>query len=119
MNSLELAAALKALPPSFRTDHPLLDIQTACRLGFMNPLWNKREAARLAFRANMEAAVARGKGYAATRRVMEIGERIAASLEALHERMKQEQRRIIADRMSEFAPEGRLVAHHHRINFKE
>ena len=69
MNSLEFATIIASL--SWRSGCRILDLQTAVRFGRYNRLWNKRQAARIAFAANYEEREAYGKGNRWQRRVAE------------------------------------------------
>lgn len=63
---LEFSAAIRRLPES--TGHRIADLAAACAYGYLDPLWPKHWAAKVALRANMEEAVNHGKGNKAARR---------------------------------------------------
>ena len=71
-HQLELGTLLRRVPSCWRTMHPIRDIEIADSFGWLNPLWSKRQAARVALLANMEQGVARGKGSRAAKRAAVI-----------------------------------------------
>lgn len=118
---LELAAALCNLPDFWHTDHPILNVQRAYAYGYANRLWPKEWAARLAFRAAMEATQARGKGSRAARREADILTHKLATGPGLT--FSQATRRFrlqrAADLLTEQTPEARSLAHHYRTNIHD
>lgn len=116
---MELATVLRDLPDYWRRDGILVQINRAFAYGYANPLWPKAQAVRLAFRANMEAAVARGKGYKAGRRSAQIAMFIAQEVQRLNQRMRDARRRQYEAEVAEFIPESRSVAHHYKVAVNE
>ncbi len=105
--SLELACVLEPLPESFCSEHALVEIQTAYRLGFIGLPVGKREAVRLAFRAGMELGEATGKGYKAGKRCAKIAEAAAVEVAAINQRLSVVRRWRFADRVEEMRTEAR------------
>ena len=71
-SGLELGTILRGVPESWQDQPVLCAIHDAYAFGWANRLWSKREAAWLAFRANMERGLAYGHGNRAARRQADI-----------------------------------------------
>lgn len=117
--ALEHATVIRKLPEHLWTGHRIADLATAYGYGYANLLWQKRHAAFIAFRANMEEGVAHGHGSKAAKREADLlTHKMAVGLT-----FSQSTRRLrlqrAADLAAEQTPEGREMAHHYRANIHE
>lgn len=81
------------------------------------PLCEKRALVRFAVAANMQPHLPGfGKGSKAARRVVKIGEGVAAYCRALNARIEAARKRRAGDEMSEYVPESRSHSHRYRTN---
>lgn len=86
--SFQLAVALRRLPCDFRDLPVMPQIRTALALRLSDPLYGgARELVRLAVLANMEPALARGKGRNAKRRAARIAAEFQAAQDVMADRM--------------------------------
>lgn len=81
------------------------------------PICEKRALAHFAVAANLQPHLPGfGKGSKAARRVVRIGESVAAYCRALNARLEAARKRRVGDELSEYVPESRSHAHLHRTN---
>lgn len=117
---LEFGTAIRRLPEYWWTGQRMTDLARACAYGYMDPLWPKHWAAKIALRANMEEAVNLGKGAkAAKREAALLTHRMATQGLTFSAATRRHRLQRAADLAAEQTPEGREMAHHYRSNFKE